>query len=108
MKRGIHSKTWSVAWMGVSEGGAWKRGQGLIRSWVDGGGGGGSHCEEEGALALYLCQPTPTCAGRESLFPSDDAACCCQPKDKYRGRKKQTKKIVFLRIPSQRAKLRFL
>ena len=90
MKRGMHVKTWSAAWMGVSEGGAWRRGQGLIRSWVDGGvpltveegGGRGPTVERRGALALYLCQPTPTCAGRETLFPSDDAACCCQPKDK--------------------------
>ena len=84
MRREIHVKKWSVAWMGVSEGGAWKRGQGLIRSWVVGGDGGGpSYCgggggdptvERRGALALYLCQPTPTCAGRESLFPSHDAA----------------------------------
>ena len=47
MTREIHVKTWSVAWMGVSEGGAWKRGQGLIRSWVDGW-GGPSHCGGEG------------------------------------------------------------
>ena len=50
--------------------------------------------ERRGALALYLCQPTPTCAGRESLFPSDDAACCCQPKTNTEEEKK-TKKIVF-------------
>ena len=61
MKRGIHVKTWSVAWMGVSEGGAWKRGQGLIRSWVDGGegegvplwrGGGHWHCTCASQLRL--------------------------------------------------------
>ena len=69
MKREIHVKTWSVAWMGVSEGGAWRRGQGLIRSWVDGGGGGGSHCEEEGGTGIVLVPANSDLCRQGITFP---------------------------------------
>ena len=69
MAREIDVKTWSVAWMGVSEGGAWSRGQGLIRSWVDGGKGRGSHCGEEGGTGIVLVPANSDLCRQGITFP---------------------------------------
>ena len=69
------------------------------------GGEGGPTVKRRGALALYQCQPTPTCAGRDSLFPSDDTACCCQPKDKYRGRKKRKNQFFKNSTPRRKVEI---
>ena len=66
MKRGMHVKTWSVAWMGVSEGSAWKRGQGLIRSWVD---GGVPLTVEEGGTGIVLVPANSDLCRQGITFP---------------------------------------
>ena len=108
MKKGIHVKKWSAAWMGVSEGGAWKRGQGLIRSRVDGGEGegvplwrGGGHWHCTCASQLRLVQ-----AGNH--FSLLMMLLVVVSQRQIQRKKKQTKKDCFVRIPSQGAKWRFL